>query len=113
MENVMEKTVEKSPCLKTLNIDGDRYKTNFTRKYEMRKEWHEPDFSKIYAVLPGNVVKLYVQPGQQVKLGDKLLVFEAMKMKNILSSPMDGIIKSVFVAEGKNIAKRDLLIEIE
>lgn len=113
MENVMEKAVEKVPCLKTLIIDGDRYKTNYNRKYEMRKEWREPDFSKIYAVLPGNVVKLYVQPGQQVKLGEKLLVYEAMKMKNILTSPMDGIIKTVYVAEGKNIAKRDLLIEIE
>lgn len=67
---------------------------------------------KVTAPMPGNVIKLFVSPGDQVKAGQKLLVFEAMKMENDLTSPSDGIISEVKVAEGSVISVDELLMVI-
>ena len=40
--------------------------------------------SKIIAPLPGNIMQILVKPGDKVKRGDKLLIYEAMKMENNL-----------------------------
>lgn len=67
---------------------------------------------KVTAPMPGNVIKLFVSPGDQVKAGQKLLVFEAMKMENDLTSPSDGVISEVKVAEGSVISVDELLMVI-
>jgi glutaconyl-CoA/methylmalonyl-CoA decarboxylase subunit gamma len=67
---------------------------------------------KITAPMPGNVIKLLVSPGDHVKVGQKLLVFEAMKMENELNAPSDGVISEVKVAEGSVISFDELLMVI-
>jgi biotin carboxyl carrier protein len=44
-------------------------------------------------------------------VGDKLLVLEAMKMRNDIISPLDGIIKDVYVKEGEKVNKEKILVE--
>lgn len=68
---------------------------------------------KVTAPMPGNVIKLFVSPGDKVSAGQKLLVFEAMKMENDLNAPMDGIVSEVKVSEGSVIAVDELLVVIE
>ncbi len=51
--------------------------------------------------------------GQKVKEGTKLLILEAMKMKNIVVAPVTGTIKTIYVKEGLHVPKQELLIELE
>jgi biotin carboxyl carrier protein len=62
------------------------------------------------APLPGEIKSIAVRPGQQVELGDELLVIEAMKMDNVIRAPRAGIISSVLVAEGHRIAHGEPLL---
>jgi biotin carboxyl carrier protein len=69
--------------------------------------------SSIYAPMPGLILEINVRVGQAVKEGDPLLILEAMKMENVITSPRDGIVKSVSVEKGGTVEKKQLLIEFE
>jgi biotin carboxyl carrier protein len=63
--------------------------------------------------MPGLILSVDVKIGQEVKEDDSLLVLEAMKMENVLTSPRDGIIKSISITKGETVNKNQLLIEFE
>jgi biotin carboxyl carrier protein len=67
--------------------------------------------SRLAAPLPGEIKSIAVRPGQQVEVGDKLLVIEAMKMDNVIRAPRGGTISSIHVAEGHRIAHGEPLLE--
>ncbi|SHI54230.1 biotin carboxyl carrier protein [Mesonia phycicola] len=67
----------------------------------------------IKAPMPGLILEVNVQEGQEVKEGDYLLVLEAMKMENALTAPRDAVIKSISVEKGQTVDKNQLLIEME
>ena len=67
----------------------------------------------IRAPMPGLVLSISVEPGQEVRKGSGLAVLEAMKMENELRAEHDGIVKAVHVAPGDAVSKSDLLLEIE
>jgi len=58
------------------------------------------DKGAIVASMPGKVVLLRVKVGDHVRVGDVLVVLEAMKMENEIASPVSGIVKEVRVSEG-------------
>ncbi|MBL8517645.1 MAG: acetyl/propionyl/methylcrotonyl-CoA carboxylase subunit alpha [Betaproteobacteria bacterium] len=53
---------------------------------------------RLTALMPGRVVKLFVQAGDAVKKGQPLLIMEAMKMEHTIASPKDGVIERVAYA---------------
>jgi biotin carboxyl carrier protein len=63
------------------------------------------------APMPGLVLNVLVQDGQEIKKGDALIVLEAMKMENILKSPADGVVKKVIAKKGSAVEKGQVLIE--
>jgi biotin carboxyl carrier protein len=65
------------------------------------------------APMPGLVVRVQVQPGQQVAAGAPLVVLEAMKMENELKAGAPGVVKSVRVAPGEAVEKGQVLVEFE
>lgn len=67
---------------------------------------------KVESPMPGLVLKISVQEGDEVEEGDVLLVLEAMKMENIIKSPVKGQVKKVMVKEGETVAKKQLLMEL-
>lgn len=67
--------------------------------------------NQIKAPMPGMVLNVLVQEGNEVKKGDVLLVLEAMKMENMLKSPTDGVIKKIAVQKGNAVEKNQLLIQ--
>lgn len=103
----------KKANFETLNIDGTAYKTHLTEKFKNRTVWEMPDERLVKAFIPGTVLKIFVKEGQKVRQGSKLLILEAMKMKNVVAAPVSGVIKSIQVEEGKMVPKNQLLIEIE
>ena len=90
--------------------EGYEYKTYLTKKFLERKPWKAPDPYKVVSHIPGSVIEVFVKPGQKVKKGEKMMVYEAMKMMNVITSPMDGIIKEVNVKVGEILPKGALLI---
>ena len=66
----------------------------------------------VKAPMPGNILKVAVNVGDVVKKGQLLLQFEAMKMENDLTSPVDGTITEVKAVAGSTMAAGDLLIVI-
>ena len=65
------------------------------------------------APMPGLVVRVNVQPGDQVQAGQGLVVIEAMKMENELRSASAGRVKGVHATPGMPVEKGALLVELE
>ncbi len=65
------------------------------------------------APMGGTVIELLAKPGQTVKTGDLLLVYEAMKMENDLATDIEGTIKRFLVKEGDVIATDQPSVEFE
>jgi biotin carboxyl carrier protein len=63
--------------------------------------------------MPGRLVRVLVQPGQQVQAGDGLLVMEAMKMEKELRSPRAGRVSELPVSEGQAVETAALLVVVE
>lgn len=66
----------------------------------------------IPAAMAGRVLKLAVEPGQAVKSGDLLLIFEAMKMENEIKATHDGIVQEISVKVGDRVSAGELLLVI-
>jgi biotin carboxyl carrier protein len=66
----------------------------------------------VLAPLPGNILEIFVKPGDIIKKGQKLLVMEAMKMENQVLSEKDGVIESIKVQLGQAVLQGDVLFEI-
>ena len=99
--------------LTKFNIDGTVYKTELTNKFENRKKWEKSNPKHLISFIPGTVVEIFVKEGQKVKFGERLMVIEAMKMKNQIKMPFDGIIKKIHVSEGERVPNKLLMLEIE
>ena len=63
--------------------------------------------------MPGKVLRLLVKPGDEVKARQTLVVVEAMKMENELTSPKAGRVKDVAVKEGVSVEAGRLLVVVE
>ena len=66
--------------------------------------------NKIAAPLPGRIISLKVKVGDAVKAGDEVVVLEAMKMENSITSDYDGTVQQILVAEGDNVATDAVLM---
>jgi biotin carboxyl carrier protein len=64
------------------------------------------------APMPGRVVSVLVEPGQEVAAGDPLLTLEAMKMENQLRSPVAGTVHEVAAEPGQVVATGDKLLVV-
>ncbi|WP_146037771.1 MULTISPECIES: acetyl/propionyl/methylcrotonyl-CoA carboxylase subunit alpha [Pseudomonadati] len=62
--------------------------------------------------MPGKILKVLVQAGQEVKIGDALVVMEAMKMEHTVKASRDGKIDAILVQEGQTIDGGVDLVEL-
>lgn len=65
------------------------------------------------APMPGLIVKVAVNEGDEVKKGDVLVILESMKMQNELKSPRDGKVSRVQVKAGDSVEQRTNMVSIE
>lgn len=68
---------------------------------------------RIVAPMPGKVIRVLVEPGDEVAGRQPLVVVEAMKMENELSSPRAGRVKEVAVRPGQSVEAGRLLVVVE
>ena len=59
---------------------------------------------RLTAPMPGKVVAVMVEAGQEVKKGDALVIMEAMKMEHTIGAPSDGLVEEVLYAVGDQVA---------
>jgi 3-methylcrotonyl-CoA carboxylase alpha subunit len=64
----------------------------------------EADGGRLTAPMPGKVVAVLVEKGQQVKKGEPLVIMEAMKMEHTIAAPGDGMVEDVLYAIGDQVA---------
>ena len=64
---------------------------------------------EIKSPMPGLVVNIFVEIGQNIEEGDTLLSLEAMKMENILKSSGDGVVKSIHIVKGQAVEKKSIV----
>ena len=65
------------------------------------------------APMNGSIVRVLVEPGQQVEAGAQLVVLEAMKMEHSIRAPQAGVVKALFCQEGEMVAEGCALVELE
>jgi len=68
--------------------------------------------TKMESPMPGMVIRYEVKEGDTVKAGDVVMVLEAMKMENSLTSPADGVVKQICCQAGQSVQKGDVLAVI-
>ncbi len=112
--------VAAEPSAIVVDIDGGieaRRKGRSWRFFTANPGWEGhsaagPSDGSITAPMPGKVIGLHVNPGDQVAAGDRLLVLEAMKMEHRLTAPFDARVESVSVAVGGQVAEGTLLVTL-
>jgi biotin carboxyl carrier protein len=72
-----------------------------------------PSVKEVIAPMPGNIMDIRVEVGDHVSYKQELCNLEAMKMKNSIRSPRDGVIAAVKVREGQTVAYGDVLFVFE
>ena len=81
---------------------------------ELMPEKIPQDMSKfLLSPMPGLLIKVCVEEGQEVKAGEELAVVEAMKMENSLRASKDLKIKSILGSEGDNLSVDQKILEFE
>jgi len=66
----------------------------------------------IIAPMPGIIIRYEVEVGSEVKANDAVVILEAMKMANVISSPVSGRVKAINFKPGDRVAKDDILAVI-
>ncbi len=66
-----------------------------------------------HAPMPGLIVEVFVQAGQSVVKGDKLVILEAMKTQQTFTAAFDGTVSDASVKPGEQVAEGQLLVKIQ
>ena len=113
----VERGAGKNPLALRVSHDGTQIEAMVlsplgARLLEMMPYKAPPDLSKfLMSPMPGLLVEVAVQPGQQVQAGEKLAVIEAMKMENVLFASQDGVVGKVSAAKGESLAVDQIILE--
>jgi biotin carboxyl carrier protein len=67
----------------------------------------------IEAPMPGKIIDIMVENGSEVKEGEPIIILEAMKMQNEISSHLSGTVTNISVKKNETVMKDDILIEIQ
>ena len=92
---------------------GRDYETGTTVKMKMRKPWTRPNPNEVRSFIPGSILTIFVQEGDEVKKDQELMVYEAMKMHNMIRAPFDGKVLRILAAVGEKLPRAALMMEIE
>ena len=69
--------------------------------------------TKIVAPIPGVVMSIDVKVGDTLKVGDRMLVLEAMKMENNIICEKPGTITAINISVGQQVLQDEVMIELE
>ncbi len=99
-----------------IQIDGRTYLVHISDAVDQQilkmnlKSKKSNKLKELRAPRPGLVRQVNVQEGDEVDSGDFLFILEAMKMENVLKSPVNGIVSDLFVKPGESVEKNQILL---
>ena len=99
-----------------IQIDGRIYQVQISDAVDQQilkmnlKSKKSNQLKELRAPMPGLVRQVNVQVGDEVDSGDSLFILEAMKMENVLKSPVNGIVSDLFVKPGESVEKNQILL---
>jgi biotin carboxyl carrier protein len=102
-----------------VRVNGNDYEIAIKDKYDLLLQQlgigakSSSAVQNIKAPMPGLIINIVVNQGNEVKKGDPLLILEAMKMENVIKSPRDGKVKKVNVVLKQAVEKNQVLLEFE
>ncbi|MBP3963278.1 urea carboxylase [Paenibacillus lignilyticus] len=86
----------------------------FISEHDAGKETPEDELPEgtiaVRCTMPGSVWKVLVNPGQEVKKGETLIIEESMKMEFTQTAPCDGVVSSIFVKPGDEVHTGQLIV---
>ena len=103
----------------SLSINGNIYEVKIEDTYDQQVKKmgllavSAQKVNSIKAPMPGLIVDVMVEVGQEIEEGTPLLVLSAMKMENIILSQGDGVIKSIEIKKDDAVEKGQLIVEME
>jgi biotin carboxyl carrier protein len=85
-----------------------------SRRLSARARMAEPEGGELHikAPMPGLVVTIPVNIGDQILKGQNVIILESMKMENELKAPRDGVVERINVAKGDSVEKNQVLVVI-
>ncbi|ALJ21694.1 acetyl/propionyl/methylcrotonyl-CoA carboxylase subunit alpha [Microbacterium sp. No. 7] len=86
-----------------IDVDGPQGGVELARVDLLPEPGSQVAQGSLTAPMPGSVVRIAVEPGQQVRQGEPILVLEAMKMEHVVSAPADGLVEAVLVVAGQQV----------
>jgi len=104
-----KKTVE-------LRVNQKHYSFEIKNKYDELLEKMGLDvsgsgkISEVKAPMPGLVLDVMIAPGDVVKTDQALFILEAMKMENVIKSPIDSSVKKVEINKGDSVERNQVLV---
>lgn len=111
-DKVMEGFFFRTANFVDIHLRGTNLRVQFPKKTRQGAFSDLPQ-GDILAPMPGKILKLLVEVGETVKVGDCLMVIEAMKMEHKILSPCPGQVEKIFFKENDRVSQGDELIKIE
>lgn len=107
----------------TVSVNGNKYHVEVSAGFDKDvniKSIHKADTQEdiiqdadssegIQAGISGNVFKIYINEGEEVKSGQVVMILEAMKMEIEVSAPKDGVIEKICVKTGDSVSENNLV----
>lgn len=119
IHSIREVDIDRSARTVSFKFKGHTYSIKILDKVDILVEQlgftnvDQVNNNLVMAPMPGLVLDVLVEEGSIVAEGDPLLILEAMKMENVIKSPVQGTIKSIQIKKSNSVEKHQLLIELE
>ena len=107
--------VEFSPSRAVFLVDGDRITVtpSMVGQDQSTSSSDATLLKSFTAPMPGTVIEVLVEVGQQVNSGDEVCILESMKMQQVLRSEVSGVVESIEVSEGEQILDGHVIFKLE
>jgi len=102
-----------------LEVNGNSYSLRISDSYDQMVDkmgllvGNSKKAKDVKAPMPGLIVDIMVEAGQEISEGTPLAILSAMKMENILLAQADGVIKAINVNKQDTVDKGEIILEIE
>lgn len=96
-----------------VHVAGRAHCIELQKQRSHKKQDQLKDPTKIFAPMPGKIIKVNVSAGMKIEEGETLVVMEAMKMEYAMKAATSGVAETVTCKQGGQVALGDLLVEIK
>ena len=76
-----------------MHVDGETYPIRLAPEERRRTDAGQDAVAVITSPMPGSVVAVHVEDGQNANRGEPIAAVEAMKMEHVLKAPIDGVVE--------------------